>query len=218
MAIADTPRGGEPKLGATPPQRARRSGLRRWAARVPAPLTVILLAAALQSIAWNLSVAPFQGPDETAHYAYIQYLAETGHLPHTPSAQESEALILTPGSTEEQEVLTWLNLRPTIGNFLGRPAWTGADLSLWHQVERSLPHGSRTKGAERNQLAKNPPLYYAVMAIPYRVFIWLPVLKRVFVLRLVNSLFYLATIVLMWLLAGVGEVGRQRSLAQSRRR
>jgi hypothetical protein len=175
---------------------------------------VILVVGALQSIAWNLVTPAFEGPDEAAHYAYIQYLAETGHLPRQPAAQASEASTRTPGSTEEQDALTWLNLRPTIGNYAGRPAWTAADLKLWHRVERSMPRGSRANGAGSNRLAKDPPLYYAVMAVPYRMFVWLPLLKRVFVLRLFNALFYLATIALAWLVAGevFGRVGWKQAL------
>jgi hypothetical protein len=161
-------------------------------------LALILLIGAILSVAWNVATPPLQGPDEARHFAYLQYLAETGHLPHVASG--SEALEVAPGSTEEQGALNTLGLRPTITNRKVRPAWSSADLSLWHEVERSLPRGSRANGAE-NSLAKDPPLYYAVMTIPYRAFIWLPLLKRVLVLRLFNSLFYLATIVMAWLIA-----------------
>src|ERR1700736_5083203 len=168
------------------------TGLRRRAGTVPRPLALILVVGALLSIAWDVTTPAFQGPDEARHFAYIQYLAETGHLPNATGASEATEPAL--GSTEERDALTDLNLRPLIGNGSERPAWSGVDLSLWHQVERSMPRGSRANGSSPNPIAKNPPLYYAVMAIPYRMFVWLPLLKRVFVLRLVNALFYLATI------------------------
>jgi hypothetical protein len=82
-------------------------------------------------------------------------------------------------------------------------------------VVAAEPKGSRANGIGANAIAKNPPLYYAVMAIPYRLFVWLPLLKRIFVLRLFNALCYLATIALMWLIAAeiFGPVMWKRTLA-----
>jgi hypothetical protein len=162
----------------------------------------------LQSVAWDIALPAFQGPDEAGHFGYLQHLAETGTIPSVSAGH-------TPNSSEAQAALNWLNLNPLIGDIGARPAWSSADLRAWREVDGSLPHGSRANGAGPNALAKNPPLYYAVMSIPYRMFVWLPLLKRVFVLRLVNSLFYLATIVLVWLLAGelLGRVRWKQTLA-----
>lgn len=173
--------------------------MRAWIASIPTTLKLLLLLAALQSLAWNLLTPAFQGPDEASHYAYVQYLAETGNLPRTsasPGAKTQGA------STEELEAMRVLNLGPLLANRAQRPAWSEADLGLWREVEHSLPRGSRANGAGPNSIASNPPLYYAVMSIPYRMFVWLPLLKRLFVLRLFNALFYLATVVLVWLIAG----------------
>jgi hypothetical protein len=49
--------------------------------RIPRPLGLLLVVAALLSVAWTFTTAPFQGPDESAHFNYTQYLAETGHRP-----------------------------------------------------------------------------------------------------------------------------------------
>ena len=170
----------------------------RWRAaiaRVPLVLVLILAAAAVQSIAWDISLPAFQGPDENGHFAYVQHLAETGTLPSRYGGTQSV-------SSEESEALRVLNLRALIGNPSARPAWTSADLGLWHQAERNLPPGSRTNGVGPNSTAQNPPLYYAIMAVPYRVFVWLPLLKRVFLLRLFNAAFFLITVALTWIVAG----------------
>ncbi|HEX4188704.1 MAG TPA: DUF2142 domain-containing protein [Solirubrobacteraceae bacterium] len=179
-----------------------RARLAERARSVPAPLALLLLVAALLSIAWNVSLPAFQGPDEAGHFAYVQRLAETGSIPRTAGGA-------APNSTEAQAALTWLNLESLTGDRRAAPAWSSADLHLWRQVESALPRGSRSNGAGPNALAKNPPLYYAVMAVPYRLLIWLPLLKRLFLLRLANALFYLATIALTWLLAGE-VLGRAR--------
>jgi hypothetical protein len=169
--------------------------LQTQARKIPRPLALLLVVAALLSTAWDMALPPFQGPDEGAHFAYVQHLAETGH---TPSVTTGSA----PDSTEEQDALIWLNLRSLVGNLSARPAWSPADLNLWHQVEHTMPRGSRANGAGPNPLAKNPPLYYAAMSIPYRLLVWLPILKRLFVLRLFSALCFLATVALVWLIAG----------------
>ncbi len=161
----------------------------------PAPLALILAVATLLSLAWNVSLPAFQGPDEAGHFAYVQHLAETGNLPSVTNGGSAD-------SSSETELLRTLNLQPLIGNLQGRPAWSDKDLELWNNVERALGPGSSSNGEGPNPLAKNPPLYYALMTIPYRVFISLPLLQRIFVMRLFSMLCYLATVLLTWLLAG----------------
>lgn len=186
-----------PSERATPSQRSglRGSWTQRVRRRIPRALIFIMAAAALQSLGWTIALPAFQGPDENAHFAYVQHLAETGSI---PSASTGAA----PYSSELQKSLTTLNLSPLIGNLSARPAWSAADLALWHRVERHLRSGARANGTGPNPIAKNPPLYYALMAIPYRAFLWLPLLKRLMVLRLFNALCYLATVALTWMLAG----------------
>jgi hypothetical protein len=176
--------------------------------KLPAALALILLAGALQSIAWDIALPAFQGPDEDAHFAYLQHLAETGTVPSSSSGN-------APNSAEVRNALIELGLRPLIGNLKARPAWSSADLALWHQIEDGLPRGSRANGAGPNSTAGNPPLYYAAMSVPYRLFVWLPILKRLFLLRLVNSLCFLATIALTWMIAGelFGRIRWKQALA-----
>jgi 4-amino-4-deoxy-L-arabinose transferase-like glycosyltransferase len=188
-----------PGAGHAPATPLARRRLRVRLARVPAVLALLLLVGALQSLAWDVAVPPFQGPDESTHFAYLQYLAENGKMP---------SATLGGASTEESEALRWLNLRPLEGNLSARPAWTAADLQAFRAIERHEAKGSRANGVGENPLGKNPPLYYAAMAIPYRVFVWLPLLKRLFVLRLFSALCFLATIALTWTIAG--EVFAQR--------
>lgn len=183
---------GRSKLRASLLKRTRLLGRAR---KLPIGLVLIVLVAALQSFAWDLALPAFQGPDESTHFAYVQYLAETGHLPSATSGGSAF-------SSEVQSTLTTLNLDPTIGNLTSRPAWSPADLKLWRETQRHLPAGARENGQGPNPIAKNPPLYYATMAVPYRLLTWLPLLKRLFVLRLFNALCYLATIALTWLIAG----------------
>lgn len=183
-----------------------RGGLRARIGRVPLVLALLLAVGAMQSLAWDVAVPPFQGPDESTHFAYLQYLAENGKMPSTTRGG---------ASTEESEALRWLNLRPLIGNLSARPAWTSADLAAFREIERHEAKGSRGNGVGENPLGKNPPLYYAAMAVPYHALLWLPLLKRLFILRLFDALCFLATIAITWVLAGeiFGAVRWKRTLA-----
>lgn len=186
-----------PATSRTKPGASRSKGARLLGRvrALPVSLVLIMLVAALQAIAWDVALPAFQGPDENTHFAYIQYLAETGHLPSATSGGSAF-------SSEVQSTLTTLNLDPTIGNLNSRPAWSPADLKLWRETQQHLSGGARENGHGPNPIAKNPPLYYATMAVPYRLLTWLPLLRRLFVLRLFNALCYLATVALTWLIAG----------------
>jgi hypothetical protein len=179
-------------------QTARRRPLRPLLRRLratPRALVLLLVVGALQSLAWAIALPAFQGPDESAHFAYIQYLAETGSIPKVTGGNASH-------SDEVGTALIELNLAPLIGDLGARPGWSSADLALLHQAERQLPRDGRADGSGPNAIAKNPPLYYALMAIPYRILVWVPIVKRIFLLRLINALCFLATIAGTWLIAG----------------
>lgn len=187
-----------PATGGRQPRRQRRLRI----PHIPPLLGVVLAAGALLCLAWDVALPAFQGPDEDAHFAYIQHFAETGEIPNASTGNSTFSL-------EQRELMHTLHLHALRGVAAARPDWSSADLALWHKVENGLPAGARSDGNGPNPVAKNPPLYYALMAIPYRVFVWLPLLQRLFVLRLINGLFYLATIAFTWLLAGE-LFGRQR--------
>lgn len=176
--------------------------------RVPRALALLLLVGALQALAWDVAVPAFQGPDEDGHFGYVQYVAETGHLQSTTTGPG-------PLSSEAETAMRTLNLHALIGNLSAKPAWSLPDLQLWQAADGALPKGSRANGSGPNPIARNPPLYYALMAVPYRVLVWLPLLRRLFVLRLVSALCFLATIALTWLIAGevFGRVRWKQMLA-----
>ncbi len=50
------------------------------------PAAAIALIAFLNAGSWALITPPFQTPDEPDHFAYAQYIAETGHAPSTTPA------------------------------------------------------------------------------------------------------------------------------------
>jgi 4-amino-4-deoxy-L-arabinose transferase-like glycosyltransferase len=146
--------------------------------RVPSAGRACLVIAFVNAAIWGFVVPPFQVPDEVAHFGYAQYLAETGKPP--PQA------VAPPYSPEEQTTLEALSFFTTIG----RPSLHGV---LTNQEDRFL---RQVIAANSNPLGpggitsvtNQPPLYYALEAVPY----WLSpssnILTRLFLMRLLSAL------------------------------
>src|SRR4051794_25244291 len=155
--------------------------------RLPSPLLLLLAVTFLLGLAWAAATPPLQGPDEEAHLGYVQYLAETGNAP-------SGAGPGTPDSREVVAARTAYGLRRLIANVSARPLW-GAPVS------GSFTHAHRADGSGGNPMAKNPPLYYAYEAIPYRVFHWTGIVDRQLWMRVASVLLGVLTVALTWLTA-----------------
>jgi 4-amino-4-deoxy-L-arabinose transferase-like glycosyltransferase len=120
----------------------------------------------------------FQVPDEPSHFAYVKQLAETGQLPSSSSQ-------LT--SSEETTALNALHqgairLRPQ-----NQTIATQAEQEALESTLASTPHetGSPAAGVATSQ----PPLYYALEAIPYSLARSGTVLDRLQLMRLVSAVF-----------------------------
>jgi hypothetical protein len=168
---------------------------RAWLARFPRPLALLLGVGALLSVAWTFTLAPFQGPDEPAHFDYAQHLAETGHRP-------SPSIGTHPDSDEAANALYFLNLDQLAGVADARPAWTHLEERRFAQIDAQLGRAGRRNGSGPNAVGGNPPLYYAYEVAPY----WLGSLlgslwDRLVVMRLAGGLLLLITIACAWLAA-----------------
>jgi Predicted membrane protein (DUF2142) len=180
--------------------RARSSGaavrafLARWRA-VPRPLAALLAVATIHVLGWALIMPPFQGPDEMAHFAYVQHLAETGEPPDRTGGSGRNL------SVEHAEAIRWANLHALVGVLGMRPGWTEAEEQRWRDVEASLPNDASTNGDGPNAVGQNPPLYYALETVPYHLAPGGAFFNRYYLTRLGSAAFYLATVALMWLIA-----------------
>jgi Predicted membrane protein (DUF2142) len=172
----------------------RLAAVRARLGQVPRPLALLLVLAAIQVVAWSVVTAPFQGPDEYGHFAYAQYLAETGKLQSSTTGRD-------PLSSELRTALVQLNLRSSLGVPAAKPGWTAAEQDLWRRYEARVTHKQRANGNGPSIFAKNPPLYYAYVAIPYEVFRGADLFTRLFFMRMASALLYLAAVALTWLMA-----------------
>jgi 4-amino-4-deoxy-L-arabinose transferase-like glycosyltransferase len=164
--------------------------------RIPVPLRLLLVVAAIEVLAWTVVTAPFQAPDEAAHYAYTQYFAETGHK---PSFDGGRGIV----SRETDGIFSGFNLYTLKRQPSARPFWTRSENAYWHDFEKTLTAVDRKNGSGPNSVAKNPPLYYAYEAIPYRASLALGAgpFGRLFWMRVANGLLFLLTVALTWLVA-----------------
>lgn len=167
-----------------------------WARRpgLPRPLALLLVLALIEVFAWVMVTPAFQGPDEIAHFAYTQDLAENGQKPQYDRGSGTE-------STLAGSAVYYLNLRAVAGNPGSRPLWSDADKRGWAAVEKSLPPSARKDVGGPNAVAKNPPLYYAYQAVVYKLFSGTQFFTQVFWMRIANGLLFVLTVLFTWLLA-----------------
>lgn len=157
-------------------------------------LGVLLVLTALQGIAWSVATAPLNGPDELAHFAYVQHLAETGDGP-----QRGDVAGGKPQSSELETVLGELGLYAIVGHLEARPSWGNVD-ALEDRLA-DAPASARKDGSAGNPAGNYPPLYYAYGAIAYRLSPDTSVLARMTAVRLAGVVLLVVTVLLAWLIA-----------------
>jgi hypothetical protein len=126
--------------------------------------TAALLAGALLiGLAQVALLPPWEGFDETAHYSYIQQLADTGTWPRL-------------GERSSAELDAYVGVAPTASSVPGALSYRDFFGSAPHKIEagRAAVHSTRDAagwrpGAGVNWQAQHPPLYYLLMTPLYRL-------------------------------------------------
>jgi 4-amino-4-deoxy-L-arabinose transferase-like glycosyltransferase len=133
---------------------------------------------------WAVVTPTFQVPDEQTHFGYAQYLAETGRLPSgsAPGRFTPEQAVLSQGIPFSIE---------------GWPTWQPSQSRRLHRQLRTVRPSALDN--EAVEAVNNPPLYYALEAIPYRAARSLDVLDRLFVMRLFSALLAALTVAFTFL-------------------
>jgi hypothetical protein len=147
--------------------------------RVPRVAWICALIAFLNATAWALIVPPFQGKDETDHFAYVMQLAENDSLPqgteYTGLYPEQETLVMR---ALHYEQVRHSPATPTISSVREQQA-----------LNEVLAAHTSTKGIGQAGVASSePPLYYAIQTIPYALASG-NILDQLQLMRLVGALF-----------------------------
>jgi hypothetical protein len=174
----------------TAPRRARQS--RAWAAirGIPTTAWVCALVAFLNCACWSILIPPLQGPDEQAHFAYVQQLVENGKLPNGSSEENfsPEELAAMNDLGFGEEILN--PGTPSVPNRLGRE-------KLLHDI--SQPGLSRKGDGSVGVAASEPPLYYALQTVPYELGSGSSLLTRLELMRLLSALLCGLTVLFVFL-------------------
>jgi hypothetical protein len=142
----------------------------------PAMGLAFAFVAVLSAASWSIVTPPFQAPDEPAHFAYAQTLAENGTLPMSSAATYSQ---------EESRTLLDLDQpRVRFNQAIGTISTEAQQRRL--QADQAL-HLSRT-GRGAGVATSEPPLYYALQTLPYLLGGGATLLERLELMRLLSAL------------------------------
>ncbi len=160
-------------------------------------LALIFVVALGIRLLWAVITPPWQAPDETAHFSYIQHLVEQREIPRRQNTSYPLASVeevtsqdltlfrgLTGEGTGQGSTLSYL---PIAYDYRAARVYQSSGTNRWSQAG-----GSATP---------YPPLYYFFGAIPYTVFGGAPILTRLFAIRCETAILGALSCVFAYLLA-----------------
>jgi 4-amino-4-deoxy-L-arabinose transferase-like glycosyltransferase len=150
-------------------------------------LLLIAVAAVLRGVAWSAALPPWQGPDEPAHYAYVERLAGGGFPPlQRDNERDSPALV---ASLDASAFWRFRLREPT------RPLSPGIRAALPEE-----PRGLSEDGRGAGGATPYPPAYYA-LAVPLYLLPGLDTATaRLYAVRALSALLAGALVVMTFLL------------------
>lgn len=153
-------------------------------------LKFLLIASFLNGLSWIILIPLWQYPDEQAHFAQVQNIAESGKSPASGNNTSSEISlsekILKTERNEKGNNSYTYNPKFHIeysNNYFGKSELYLANLD---KSERKL--------LVKSEATSNPPLYYFTSAIFYKIFYSGSLFDRVYAVRLLSAIFYLLTV------------------------
>ena len=154
--------------------------VRRTLARPPRAAYLCALIGTLNVLAWGIIIPPFEVPDENAHYAYVQQLAEARSLPH-------QAPVYGGLSPREDQILAVIDAFAIPGAAMNPAPLTQVEQQRLEAVqhEKLSAFGS----GDALSAAANPPLYYTLETIPYAISPSHSVLNRLALMRGLSAIF-----------------------------
>jgi hypothetical protein len=158
--------------------------------RVPRVAWLCALVALSNGLAWSLIVPPFEVPDENAHYAYVAQVAERGTLPHPGP-------VAGPLSPAEDGTLAAIRFYEMVGEPHNPAPFSALQQDAIEQVADE-PLSTRGDG-DALTATNNPPLYYVLEAIPYKLGSSGSVLDRLALMRVLSALMGAVTVLLVFL-------------------
>lgn len=154
-------------------------------------LKLLLISAFFNALSWIVLIPVWQYPDEQAHFAQVQNIAELG-------------FVQLDGFNTSREIIISEEILDTIRDTQGNNKFT---YNPWYRIEYSKEFYGidefRLLGLDKSarkeligsEATFNPPLYYFLSAGVYRLFYNANFFERVFAIRLFSSFFYILTVI-----------------------
>lgn len=172
------------------PARSLRALLSGAIARIPRAGLACALVALANGLAWSLIIPPFEVPDENAHYAYVQQVAERGTVPRTIAPEGA----LSPA---EDATLGAIDFYQVVGERKNPVPFSQIQQQA---IEEVASEHLATKGdGDALTATNNPPLYYVLQAVPYEIGSGGTVLDRLALMRVLSALMGAVTILLVYM-------------------
>ena len=164
---------------------------------MPKLLKLLLIAAFFNALVWIVLIPVWQYPDEQAHFAQVQNLAELG-VSSTGKADTSEEIAISEKIFGTE--------RDGFGNnrYTYHPEfnidYSDTNEGLFENYIESLDKSSRANLIKK-EATHNPPLYYFLGSLFYKVFDWEDLFTRVYAVRLMSAILFLTTIFISYKIA-----------------
>jgi hypothetical protein len=167
--------------------------------------TVFTLACFCWCLSWSVMSPPFQGNDETEHFANLEYTATTGKGENT-----SYKNTLPTYSTHENLLMLAVHHNAVVVDGTARPFWNDENAP---GLDRDGDRAKRSNGGGFSiSTSGHGPLYYALFAPFYQVSKWMQPANQLVFLRAVNSVFA-SLVALFAVLTAALLLGDRRKLA-----
>jgi hypothetical protein len=157
-----------------------RARLPRWC-RSHALLIVAFVAFA-NAGTWALITPAFDAPDEPSHFAYAQYLAETGQGPERAAGPRS------PYSIDQVDALNAVNLYSQAELPDARPPWLSLEQGAWERLRASSAHPAGDGGGYTEAASPHQPAYYGLLAPAYAATRSSSTFSQLTAMRLISAL------------------------------
>ena len=180
---------GSPTESGSHPARKATERIADLLRRVPVAGRWCFALAFLNILIWTFVIPPFQVPDEISHFGYAQYLAETGRPPpQGPVGQYSP---------QEQNMLDALSFVAVVGHPAQRGIMTSVEEAGLR--EELAAEASPVGEGGSSSATDEPPLYYALEAVPYLLSPSQDILVRLELMRILSALMAALTVLCIYM-------------------
>lgn len=140
---------------------------------------LLLILTFVKGLLWLAIIPIWQAPDEANHFAYVQFLAESGKFNLGREKNVSQEL----ENATELMNFNWSSIHP-----VWRPEFSRSHDGLNEDEVRKIENSQRKEFTRTASGTRNPPLYYLLGSIFYRIAGFGSILERAYTVRLFSVL------------------------------